>query len=205
MSEGPREYDLNFAAANELEEQASRAKRIIERLAAHLAATEPQHLPQLNDVVDREHVRRAADFLFGSISPATFRRSGRSHFVFVSFSHEDEPFVAELTAKLAEAGITFFKADRDIQPASDWGEAIWDAIRGCRVFLPILTPRFIASRWCNLEGGAACASKRMVLPVLRYVEPSDVPVPFSRFQSIVVENSEQLDGLIAKLREACRG
>jgi hypothetical protein len=44
-----------------------------------------------------------------------------------------------------------------------------------------------------------------VLPVLRYVEPTDVPVPFSRFQSIVVENSDQLDELIAKLREMCAG
>ena len=203
MCEEPREYDLNFDAANELEEQASRAKRIIERLAAHLAATEPRRHSQLNDVVDRERVRQAADLLFGSISPATFQGSDRSHFVFVSFSHEDEPFVAELTAKLAEAHITHFKADRDIRPASDWGEAIWDAIRVCRVFLPILTPRFITSRWCDLEGGAACASKKTVLPVLRYVERSDVPVPFNRFQSIVVENSEQLDDLITKLREMC--
>ena len=46
-------------------------------------------------------------------------------------------------------------------------------------------------------------SKKTVLPVLRYVERSDVPVPFNRFQSIVVENSEQLDDLIAKLREMC--
>ena len=57
MSEGPREYDLNFDAANELEDQASRAKRILERLAAHLAATEPRRDPQLKDIVDREHVR----------------------------------------------------------------------------------------------------------------------------------------------------
>lgn len=205
MSEGPREYDLNFDAANELEEQASRAKRILERLAAHLAATEPHRDPQLNDIVDRAHVRRAAELVFGSIGPAAFQKGSRSHCVFVSFSHADEPFVAELTAKLAEAHITYFKADRDIQPATDWGEAIWDAIRDCGVFLPILTPRFIRSRWCDLEGGAAWASKKTVLPVLRYVERSDVPVPFNRFQSVVVENSEQLDGLIAKLREMCEG
>ncbi len=203
MSEGPREYDLNFDAANELEEQASRAKRVLERLAAHLAATGSRRDPQLNDIVAREHVCQAAELLFGSIHAATSPKGTRSHCIFVSFSHADEPFVAELTARLAEANVTYFKADRDIQPASDWGEAIWDALRDCDLFLPILTPRFIRSRWCDLEGGAACASKKTVLPVLRYVERSDVPVPFNRFQSIVVENSEQLDGLIAKLREMC--
>ena len=99
MSEGPREYDLNFDAANELEEQASRAKRVLEQLAAHLAATGPRHNPQLNDIVDREHVCQAAELLFGSIHAATSPKGTRSHCIFVSFSHADEPFVAKkLTA-----------------------------------------------------------------------------------------------------------
>lgn len=91
MCEKPREDDLNFDAANELEEQASRAKQILKRLAAHLAATELRRYSQLNDVVDRERVRLAADLLFGSISPATFQGSNRSLFVFVSFSPEETP------------------------------------------------------------------------------------------------------------------
>ncbi len=204
MSEGPRDYDLNFDAANELEEQASRAKRILERLAAHLAATEPRGDPQLNDIVDAEHVRQAAELLLGSIgTPAP--SSTRSCCVFISFSHQDEPFVSELVAKLEDARISYFKADRDIQPATDWAEAIWEAIRSCRVFLSVLTPRFIKSRWFDLEGGAAWASRKTVLPVLRYVDRSDVPVPFDRFQSIVVENDQQLSELIAKLRELSQG
>ena len=201
MSEGPRDFDLNYGAANELEKQTSRAKKILERLAAHLAATQPQRHPHLQDLVEQAHVKQAAEILFGSV-PATDAVHS-SYCVFVSFSHEDEAFIGELATKLTDAGIIHFKADRDIQPASDWGETIWEAIRGCRVFLSILTPRFMKSRWRDLEGGAACASKKIVLTVLRYVERSDVRPPFDRFQSVTVENGEQLDDLIVTLKEMC--
>lgn len=204
MSEGPREYEFfNFDAANELEKQSARARRILERLAAHLAATDPQRDPNLKDLVEQEHVHQAARFLFGFATVSGVQTAPTSHCVFVSFSHEDGAFVSDLTERLAEAGITFFKADRDIQPAFHWAEAIWEAIRGCRVFLSVVTPRFIKSRWFDLEVGAACASNKKVLPVLRYVDQCDVPVPFDRFQSLVVENTEQLGDLIRELRELC--
>ena len=55
--------------------------------------------------------------------------------MFVSYSHSDDAFVVELAEKLEAAGIGCFKADRDIEPASLWTEAIWTAIRDCEVFL----------------------------------------------------------------------
>jgi hypothetical protein len=70
MSAGHREYHVNVAAANELERQATRAKQILERLAAHLAATQPSRDEDFKDLVEREHVRRAAELLFGSATPA---------------------------------------------------------------------------------------------------------------------------------------
>lgn len=170
--------------------------------------TWPGNVRELRDAIERAVIFLPDDknvldhALLRKHEPAG-ERPLRRHCVFISFSHDDEPFVAELSAKLDEAHITFFKADRDILPASEWAASIWSAVRDCRLFLPILTPRFIRSRWFDLEGGAACASKKKVLPVLRYVDVSDVPVPFNAFQSVVVENSEQLDTLIAKLREIC--
>jgi hypothetical protein len=68
----------------------------------------------------------------------------------------------------------------------------------------VLTPRFFDSPWFYLEAGAACASKKVVLPVLRYVDRSDVKTPFDRFQSMTVESSQQLGELVEKLRELCR-
>jgi hypothetical protein len=203
MSEEPREYHVHFDASDELDKQTERARLILERLAAHLAATAPQRDPQFKDLVEREHVQQAAELVLGSRATSEAQLVSPARAVFVSFSHEDEAFVGELTKKLTEAGITHYKADRDIRPATDWGEAIWEAIRSCRVFLCILTPRFIKSRWRDLEGGAACASNKQVLTVLRYVERSDVQPPFDRFQSVIVENAKQLDGLIVTLKQMC--
>ena len=204
MSDGPLDYHLNLAAATELEKQTQRAKRILERMAAHLAANQPDVDGNLEDLVEQQHVRQAAELLFGSVEGSASELAPDPNYVFISFSHNDDAFVAELTNGLTKAGVAWFKADRDIRPASEWGEAIWRAICDCRIFLSVLTPRFINSRWCDLEGGAACASKREVMPVLRYVNPHDVPVPFSRFQAAVVENSEQLQRLIAVLKERCK-
>ncbi len=204
MSEGPREFDLNFDAANEVEEQVARAKAILSRLAAHLAATDPDRDPDF-DWVEREHVRQAAEFLFGSADAHSLEGAASGRCVFISFSFDDEPFVAEFSRDLDSAGVSHFKANRDIRPTVDWSQEIWEAIRGCRVFLPILTPRFFESDWCKFEGGAACASKKRVLPVLRYVRQENVPEPFGRFQSAVVESSEQLSELVEQLKRLCVG
>ena len=202
MSEGPREFDLNFGAANEVEDQVARAKAILTRLAAHLAATDQNRAPEF-DWVEKEHVRQAAEFLFGSADAHSLEDASSGRCVFVSFSFDDAPFVDELSRNLHSAGISHFKANRDIRPTLDWSQEIWEAIRGCRVFLPILTPRFFESDWCKFEGGAACASKKQVLPVLRYVTQENVPEPFGRFQSAVVETSEQLGQLVEELQRLC--
>jgi len=119
--------------------------------------------------------------------------------VFISYSHEDHIFVNEMAKLLAASGITCFKADRDIDPASDWDESIWDAIRGCRVFVSVLTPSFLKSRWLDLEVGAAKVTKKDILPILRGISPDDLPHPFDRIQSVLVESEPQMIELVKRL------
>ena len=135
MPEGPRDFDYNFDAANEVEEQTARARMILTRLAAHLAATDPDRDADL-DWVEKEHVRQAAEFLFGSADAHSLEGAASGRCVFISFSSDDEPFVGELSRDLDAAGVSHFKASRDIRPTVDWSQEIWEAIRGCRVFLP---------------------------------------------------------------------
>ena len=203
MSEGLPEYHLNHFAANEVETQLERARTVIERLAAHLAATDEGRDPDVVDLVEQAHIRQAAEFLFGSADIRSLEGAGSGKCVFISYSFDDEAFVSELSGDLDLAGISHFKANRDIRPTVDWSQEIWEAIRGCRVFLPILTPRFLESDWCKFEAGAACAAKKKVLPVLRYVKRENVPEPFGRFQSAAVENREQLSELVEELKRLC--
>ncbi|ETR71731.1 MAG: hypothetical protein OMM_02272 [Candidatus Magnetoglobus multicellularis str. Araruama] len=120
--------------------------------------------------------------------------------VFISYSHEDQVFVNELSDLLALSGVTCFKAERDIEPTSDWDEAIWNAIRGCRVFVSVLTPSFLKSRWLDLEVGAAKATNKIILPILRGVTFDDLPHPFDRIQSVAVETQPHMDELLKKLK-----
>lgn len=211
MSERPPDHFLNFDAANELEEQLQRARQLIQWLAARLAASDPRRCSGLEDLVEREHVRRAGEILFRKATTSDFASPPGSHAdvsrrdVFVSFSHEDEAFASELSQVLDKAAVSHFKADRDLHPASDWAEVIWEAIRECKVFLVVLTPRFLESDWYKMEGGAACALGKPVLVVLRYVDPQHVLEPFKRFQSMVVETSGQLERLARELHRLCQG
>ena len=175
MSDVPHDYHFNSPAADELDRQAIRGRSILEELAAHLAATDGDGIPGL---VEPQHVSRAADILFGR--PLDFPSSNAAR-VFVSYSQSDDAFVVELAEKLDTAGIKCFKADRDIEPASIWTEAIWTAIRDCEVFLLVVTHKYLHSRWFDLEGEAAMASRKKVLLMLRHVERNEIPIPFDRF------------------------
>ena len=203
MSELPRDYDLNFDGANELENQGQRAKVIIERLAANLAANDVNLPPDGRDIVSHSHVQTAAELLFSPTRSAPAAMSGSPRDVFVSFSHEDEVFIAELVTKLEEVGVTCFKADRDIRLASEWAESLLDAIRQCRVVVSILTPRFLESRWLDFEAGAAKAIQKPLVPVLRYVDRSQIPESLRSFQSMVVESQAQLEQLVSKVKTMC--
>jgi hypothetical protein len=202
MSERPREYEFNIPAATELDLQTKRVTQLLSWLATEIAAKDPQRNPDFDDVVEQKHVLRAADLI---VDNAIIHSTSSKRGVFLSHSHQDPFIVSAISSKLADARITFFKADRNIRGSSDWTEEIWKAIRGCRVFASILTPQFIRSRWCHLEGGAACALKKDILPVLFGVDRRDVPEPFNRFQPIAVENSAQLDELVKRLTELCEG
>lgn len=201
MSDEPRKFHLNALAADELRKQRDRAGDILETLAAHLAATEPDR--EDPELVAEKHVRRAAELLFCSETARNTTELPK-RCVFVSFSHEDQPFVGNLIEQLDREGVTHFTANRDIQAAADWSEVIWDAIGSCHVFLLIMTPRFKESRWSDLESGAACGSKKKVLTALRYVERNELLPPLDRFQSMVVENNEQLNALVDTLKCLCQ-
>lgn len=190
MSDAPRDYRFNNSVADELDRQGIRGKSIIEELASHLAFDDDG---DISGLVEPHHVRRAADLLFGR--PIEFP-SPNAPRVFVSDSHSDDAFVVELAEKLEDAGISCFKADRDIEPASLWNEAIWTAIRDCEVFLLVVTHKYLKSRWFDLEGGAAVASRKKVLLMLRHVERAEIPIPFDRFQSVDVQSNRQLDQLV---------
>jgi len=80
-------------------------------------------------------------------------------------------------------------------------EEIWRALRTCRVLLAVLTPSALESQWCLAEAGAAIALKKVIVPVLRHVRPSDIPSPLKQFQAMKVETSLEQQRLVQFLTD----
>ena len=203
MSDEHREYHVHGEAADELENQANRARQILERLAADLAAAEPRRRLEWQDLVEKCHVLSAAEQMFGSATPVKDDAQRNASPVFLSYSHDDEEFASELTSRLEKIGIRVFKANRDIRPASIWIESLRIALSQSRVLALVLTSRYLKSDWCRFESGAAFACNKKLLVILRHVDTEDVPEPLREFQSITVESSRQLDEFIRIVREMC--
>src|SRR3990172_5640391 len=125
MPDEPHNYHLNAEASDELHAQGERAKLILEKLAADLAAHDPNRPRHLRDLVEKPHVLAAADILFGANGTRARPRSAASaRLVFISHSAEDQEFVDELASDIARAGLRCFVAKRSIRGAGVWTEAI---------------------------------------------------------------------------------
>lgn len=203
MSDLPRDYRVRFDTANELQTQVCRARSILERTAADIAATEPYRRSPRRELFKRKHVLQAAELLFGTETTPRFS-AGDSKPVFISHSSRDKEFVREIADSLERSNIGCFVADRSIRTATKWVEELWQALEASRVVVIVLTPRGLKSKWVMAESGAAISQKKVVVPVLRYLEQSAIPPHLQQFQSITVETDEQRKRLVSFLKRVSK-
>jgi hypothetical protein len=204
-SDGHPEPHFKSDAATLLQSGAfeSRARRAIEAVAARIAAREAVATEAIPDLVELRHVERAIQLTLEPIESGDFPclPSG----VFISYSHDDDVFVSDISQRLDAVGIAHFKADQSLRISDDWDEGIWKAIADCQVFLSILTPRFIENRWCSLEAGAARVLRKPIIPALAFLpRQNELPEPFRHFQATDIEGPEQRDHLVIELARLIR-
>lgn len=84
--------------------------------------------------------------------------------VFVSYSHPDRQCAFELAERLESRGISVWIAPRDIAPASDWAEAIIDAIGSARLMVLVFSSHTNASPQVRRETERAVHKGVPVLP-----------------------------------------
>src|ERR1039458_6772162 len=86
--------------------------------------------------------------------------------IFISYSHVDASFVAELTALLKEAKVLYFLDRKDI----DWGAPITPKVQSglasSSAVLVIISEHSRNSEWVPYEVGYATALRIQVLPFL---------------------------------------
>ena len=84
--------------------------------------------------------------------------------IFVSHSAKDKTTADAVCAKLEAEGIRCWIAPRDILPGHDWGEAIVDAIEGCRVMILIFSSHANESNQIKRELERAVHKGKIIIP-----------------------------------------
>lgn len=200
----PPESHFHSAAEAELRKQVKRVggtTRILRALTVNIAANDATLPEELTGLVERKHVLKAAESLLQALGNAE-QSTVFAPDVFLSYSTKDEDFARELKDELEQAGIGCFLAPLSIKPGATWPDAIWQAIRACRVFVLVVTADAIKSKWCLLEIGAAIGLRKAIIAVLRH--SNRLPDVLKTVQAKKVQTKDQQADLVAHLKRLCK-
>jgi hypothetical protein len=101
--------------------------------------------------------------------------------IFISYSHEDEPYLRRLVAHLSplkRQGLIETWFDRDIQAGQEWAARIEGALREADLVLLLVTANFVASDYCY-DKELATALERHARGEARVIPIIATPVDFS--------------------------
>jgi hypothetical protein len=115
--------------------------------------------------------------------------------VFVSYSTSDKTIADAVVATLERAQIRCWYAPRDIRPGKDYGEAIVDGIRECRLVVVIVSSHSIASPQVLREVERAIHYGHVIVPFR--IENVEMKGSFELFLSV----SHWLDAITPPLEQ----
>ncbi len=85
---------------------------------------------------------------------------------FISYASSIKKTAGRIKSYLDDFGFNCFLAHEDILPQTQWPEEIISALKSCDLFLPLLTPKFMESYYCQQETGFAYSREIEILPVM---------------------------------------
>ncbi|MEI6500700.1 MAG: toll/interleukin-1 receptor domain-containing protein [Armatimonadota bacterium] len=101
--------------------------------------------------------------------------------LFVSHRAVDSVYATALKAACQKVGISCFVAHEDIEPGTEWQEAILRALRSMDMLVALLTSGFHESEWTDQEVGVAIGRDVPVVPV----KLGEIPYGFiGKFQAL---------------------
>ena len=92
----------------------------------------------------------------------------RAKDVFISYGREEgvRKFVKQLKADLEANGVSVWLDADDIPTGSDFHIEIGVALKSCRALIPVLTKKYVHSRYCKGELYVANGENKVLLPVI---------------------------------------
>jgi hypothetical protein len=133
--------------------------------------------------------------------PARQRDPGQ---VFISHAHEDSEFAHRLAIDLRAQGWRTWIAPDSIWPGEKWVDAIDRGLQECSVFVVVLTPAAISSKWVITEtnGAIDLEHKGRIRFIPSVLKSCELPTLWSAYQSISFQRdyATGLEACIAALK-----
>jgi YVTN family beta-propeller protein len=86
-------------------------------------------------------------------------------YVFISYSHQDQPFVERMAQQLRKSGTEVWIDHSNLSYGEKYPERIEKEIAGCAVFIPVMSAHSVNSEWVGKEHRWATRYKRTIMPV----------------------------------------
>jgi hypothetical protein len=115
---------------------------------------------------------------------------------FISYSRSDQAFALRFAQDLKAAGVDVWVDQLDIAIGQNWDRSVEAAVRDCKGFVIILSPRSAASE--NVADEVACAleGNKHIIPIL--YEKCTIPMRLARLQFI--DATSDYDGALARFQ-----
>jgi hypothetical protein len=113
---------------------------------------------------------------------------------FISYSHEDRKYGAQVKSVLADVGIEAFLAHDDLHVSDEWRKRIIEELKRCDLFVPLVSKKFLASKWAPQEVGFIISRPEVVIAPISL----DCTTPFG-FISHVQSRKINKDGITLEL------
>jgi hypothetical protein len=135
------------------------------------------------------------------------RQSSITGGVFISYSHDDKDVVDVLANRLAADQINYWLDEKDLFVGDVVDKAISKGIQQSLLFIIVLTPTSISSRWVERELDEAAheesEGQKIVLPIIaKGLPPKQIPARLRR--KLYVDISKSFDDGYAKLTRSIR-
>jgi hypothetical protein len=119
------------------------------------------------------------------------------HKVFISYSTDDKVWTYELWRAIRDRLNWEVWIDQKLIPATDWWVSICEAIEGCDIFIIVLSPKSVASKYCTTELGYAVALNKPIIPLM--LKPCHYPTRLGRRQYEKITNGTPLGDVLLSI------
>lgn len=125
----------------------------------------PVTSPTSEPAVSQQPTRTPESALTTTPSPQVETPNGRPD-VFISYRRKDLAFVTQLHQELTKRGISAWFDKENIEVADHWRTSIAQGIRGCKVFILVLSPDAVQSINIRKEVDLAETHQKKIIPLM---------------------------------------